>query len=519
MIIGLDAGGTNYDAVLVDSNGVVDSAKVPAMESGDGIRSLLSDLLENHSPGEVERVVVSTTLILNSALQRRLPECTNVLVPGVGLNPMYAFHGDENIVAKGCVDHRGRVTEDVESGRNPGNDVVAVTCKFSTRNPALENTLRDSLQYEHMALGHEAGGRLGFLDRAATTVFNAKAKPIFHQFEERLAGALDGVGVDASVYYLKGDAAMLSREKALSTPSHILRSGPAASSLGLVALSGVRNAVCVDVGGTTTDIAVVEDGYPRLKEGFEVHGLRTYYEGVDSVDLSVGGDTRVISEGLGAVREGNAAAFGGKHPTPTDALHVVGECSLGDTERARKSFESLGDPGEIAQSVLKEFVDRIAGGVREICGGEGPRTLVAGGVLAPYVADRVAEHVSWIDEVVVPEYAGVCGAVGCAAARVSVKTTVHIDTQRAKMTVSSEGSEKVVDVGRGRQFSDEEAESLVREEAMRAAVNAGASGNVETEILDMRKFNVVERSRVRGQIVDATAQAVPGLNEIFGGSQ
>lgn len=518
MIIGVDAGGTNYDAVLADSGGVVDTAKVPATDSGNGIQSLLSKLLENHSPGDVDRVVVSTTLILNSALQERLPQCTNVVVPGVGLNPMYAFHGDQNVVAVGCVDHRGRVTENAEPPGEVEHDVVAVTGKFSTRNPALENTVRDALNYRYVALGHEAGGRLGFQDRAATTVFNAKSKPVFREFEVDFTDALHAVGVDAPVYYMKGDAAMLGEETAARTPSHLLRSGPAASSLGLVALSGEPDAVCVDVGGTTTDIAVVRDSYPRLKEGFRVRGLRTYYEGVDSVDLPVGGDTRVTEAGLGEVREGNAAAFGGDHATPTDAFHVLGDCTIGDTERAVEAFRALGDPEEAARGVVDEFVGRVADGVREVCVDTNPSTLVAGGVLAPYVADRIAERVEWIEDVEVPMHAEVCGAVGCAAARVSVKTTVHIDTQRAKMTVSSEGNEKVVDVGRGRQFSDEEARSLVRDEAERAARAAGAEGTVETEVLDLRKFNVIEESRVAGQIVDATAQAVPGLNRYFGGN-
>ncbi|MDY7081485.1 MAG: hydantoinase/oxoprolinase family protein, partial [Halobacteria archaeon] len=402
---------------------------------------LLSKLLDGHSPDDVDRVVVSTTLVLNAALQNRLPATTNIVVPGVGLGPSNAFYGDENIVAEGCIDHRGRVIDEVslESEPEPSNPVVALTAKFSTRNPALEQDIRTRLDYadDHVSMGHEAGGRLGFPKRASTTVFNASSKPLFHDFEEMVSDALADMGIDVSedsVFYLKGDAAMLSQKAVLATPSHTLRSGPAASSLGLVALSGagVENALCVDIGGTTTDITVVEEGFPHIKEGFrlgemdifvdeespEQKDLETFYEGVRSVDLPIGGDTLIDEDGLQRRREGNSAAFGGEYPTPTDAFNVLDYSELGDVEASHDALSRLGDPEEVAREVIDEFVSEVSDGIERLIFDSPtskPDKLVAGGVLAPQLIERIADSVG-IGDTVVPEHADVCGAVGCAAA-------------------------------------------------------------------------------------------------------
>ncbi len=505
MIIGVDAGGTNFDAVALE-DGVEATAKKPADEDG-AFGNLLDELLAEVD--EVDRVVVSTTRVLNAAVQERLPDSTNVLVPGVGLSPELAYAGDENIVAGGCVDHRGRVTEPLELDADPSNPVVAVTAKFSTRNPTLELEAADALDADTVAVGHESGGGLGFPARAETTVANAVTKPVFEEFESTLYAALADAGVDAPVYYLKGDAAMLSRRAVCATPAHTLRSGPASSSLGLVALSSVSDAICVDIGGTTTDVTLVEDGFPALTESVGAGKLCTFYDGVVSVDATVGGDTRVDDDGLTGVRDGSAAAFGGPSPTPTDALRVLGETTEGDEDAARDALSKLGDPDEVARDVVDEFVTAVT----EAAGSLERRaeTVVVGGALADAVAPLLDDSLGWASEVVVPDNADVCGAVGCAVARVSVKTNVHIDTARGEMTVASAGEEKVEEVEQGRRYDEDDAREVVARETAEATRRAGGDATTdEVEITSFRSFDVVEDGRVVGSIVDAEAQAEPG---------
>jgi len=510
VILGIDAGGTNYDGVALEA-GVVATAKKPSDEA-DAFDALLDDLLEKVE--EIDRVVVSTTRVLNAAVQDTLPDCSNIVVPGVGLSPELAYAGDENLVADGCIDHRGRVTESLDvSDIEPSHETVAVTAKFSTRNPEPERETADAFEASAVGLGHESGGALGFPSRAKTTVANAKSKPIFGGFESSLHDALSERGVDAPVYYLKGDAAMLSRDSAKATPAHTLRSGPASSSLGLVALSDIEDAVCVDVGGTTTDVTLVEDGFPTLEEGVGAGSISTFYDGVVSVDATVGGDTCVDEDGLTGVREGPPAAFGGSSPTPTDALHVLGETAEGDEAAARESLSSLGEPEDVARETAEEFVTAIVEAVESLESRSG--TVVLGGALATALADRLADRIDWANEVVVPENAAVCGAVGCAVAHVSVKTHVHVDTARGEKTVASAGPEKVEEVERGKDYDEDEARELVKRETADATRRAGGEATPDdVEITSFRSFDVVENGRVVGTIVDAEAQAKPGGREI-----
>ncbi|MDY6779719.1 MAG: hydantoinase/oxoprolinase family protein, partial [Halobacteria archaeon] len=238
----------------------------------------------------------------------------------------------------------------------------------------------------------------------------------------------------------------------------------------------------------------------------------------------LGGDTRITDEGLTRNREGDAAAFGGPYPTLTDALHVVGDVSEGDGSRAYGAVEGLaGEVEDTARNALEEYTSQVADAVSETAGTleEPPREVVVGGALAPYLAPRIGSRLEGFDEVTVPEHSGVAGAVGCAAARVSVTTDVRIDSPRGEMTVGSVGAEKVERVDKGRRFSDEEVEELVRDEARRAAERAGGERDDEapTEVLELGRFNVVEGSRVVGEVVDATAQVEPGYRRLSGGDE
>jgi N-methylhydantoinase A len=509
VIVGIDTGGTNVDAVLVDDE-VVASAQVPG-ERTDPIQGVLDRLLE--SDDRVDRVVVVTTLVLNAAVQNRLPACTNILVPGPGLHPKRAFAGEENHVADGCVDTRGRLIEDPRYGGEPSREVAAVTAKFGTRNPEPEQAIRATIDYDdsRVALGHASGPGLTFPERAGTTVANAKARPTFAEFASSVSNALDAVGIDAPAYYMKSDGGLLSADAMRSTPARALRGGAAASSLGLMALTGIENAVCVDVGGTTTDVTRVADGLPAT-EPVSAGDLETGYDGVEATALPFGGDSRVLTDGLAARREGNAAAFGGDAPTLTDALHVAGHLdgSTGNPEAARAAFETFENPERIARVAIESYVDRVV----EAVDGMSTRSLplVAGGVLAPFLADRIAEDASQIQEAVVPEHAAVAGAVGCAVARVSVEVQIRADSARGRMSVTALDTD-VEGIERGRTFADNEVEKLAIDHARRAAREAGATvdGPLPVEIPNSRRFNVVEDAHVTGQVVDTTAQVSPGL--------
>ncbi|MFB6153280.1 MAG: hydantoinase/oxoprolinase N-terminal domain-containing protein [Halodesulfurarchaeum sp.] len=217
MILGIDTGGTNVDAVALDASGIHGTAKVPNEETAESVETVVSDLADEVGALEVERAVVATTLVVNAAVQDRLPDCTNVVIPGPGLAPARSFYGEENVVAKGSVDHRGRVTEEASIDAAAEQPVTAITGKFSQRNPKLERDVRDGLggSDESVALGNQSGAGLTFPERAATTVANAKSKPVFATFSDAVLEGLSDAGIDAPIYYLKGDGSMLGAEAML----------------------------------------------------------------------------------------------------------------------------------------------------------------------------------------------------------------------------------------------------------------------------------------------------------------
>lgn len=523
MIIGIDTGGTNVDGVVLDGTGICSTAKVPNTETRASIEEVIEALRESCGQFSIDRVVVATTLVVNAAVQDRLPPCTNVVIPGPGLAPSRSFYGTENQVAAGAVDHRGRVTEPLSYDESPSYDVRAVTAKFSDRNPDLERELAADFDEtsQAIAIGSESGAGLTFPERAATTVANARAKPVFAAYERAVEQAISAAGLDAPVYYLKGDGAMLGSEAMLTTPAHTIRSGSAASALGLVALTGKDHGVAVDIGGTTTDVSRIVDGFPATEPDVSEGDLETAYEGVTATSLPIGGDTRIepTDEGFGLADErmGDAAALGGDVPTVTDALHVLGIFEAGDVSDARAALESLGgDPDTIAKTVLSEFERRVGQAIDRV--NDRQRTAIAvGGTLAPILGPRLAQSIDSVTDAEIPGYADVAGAVGCGVARVSVDTAVHIDSHRGVKTITAVGTETLESVESGRQFSDQEVREIVVQAAQQTAMAAGGEPNKPVQIQATDGFSVVERGSVVGQIINARARVAPGIERWYEG--
>ncbi|MFB6282870.1 MAG: hydantoinase/oxoprolinase family protein [Halobacteria archaeon] len=531
MFLGVDAGGTNLDVVLADRQGIISTYKMSG-DLGDGFVDAVEETA-GEVLSELERVVVASTRVLNADVQDRLPDCTNVLVPGVGLSPELGFQGERNVVVDGCIDHRGRETEEVDEEKLTSLDTetatAAVTAKFGVRNPETENEAREQLErsgkFEAISIGHAATGTPGFPSRAGTAVANAKAMPTFREVADAVESGVDHLDVDARVYFLKGDGGTVTSEHGREAPGYTVGGGPSASTMGLLALMrredlDSEDALLVDVGGTTTDITAVRDGNPVMGSGSTIDGIETRYNAADSLDLPYGGDTAVGDDGLTRYREGNAAAFGGEVPTLTDALNDAERLDIGDMGKSREALECLAvDPSD----VFEEYYDAMSTAVENFVArlDFSPSRMVLGGVLAEAVSEGIARNLDFITEAVVPEYADVAGAVGCAASRPSVRTDVYVDTARAQISVTPGGVEATVE--RGEEFTSSEARKLVERCAVAASVGGnvdderasgysdGVSSEPNVEMQEFENYNVVQKSRKRGEIIDAAAQKEPGL--------
>lgn len=532
MIIGIDAGGTNTDGVLLSHGKVLSSCKLPTTpNSVRGIKKVLMSLHEaaEHTSEEIDRVVIGTTLIINAAVGGKMKDTGCLLLPGPGLSPTLAKKGEVNEVVDGYIDHRGRNVEPLDEGAvrkfkekaKRKVDTYAVVGKFSIRNPELEEQAIQILNGKPSSMGYEVANQLGFPTRASTTVLNAKSKPIFHHFTRGITAVLEEIGIEAPVFFIKSDGAMLNVETASQVPAMTIKSGPAVSTLGLFALTGIEHGLAVDIGGTTTDLGIITRGHPKITEELEVCGFQTFFASIDSTDLPLGGDSLVVEEDgkvtIQPERRDRAAAFGGGFPTPTDALHVLDDCTAGDTQRAKNAIKELSKENdlstrEVARSIVQELTQRICKQIRQFIKAheelDQETTLIGGGFLSQYLLPKIAEQLD--TDYIVPPYAEVAGAVGCAVSRVSLKTSIHMDSARGTMVVNGEKQT----IERGKQFSHDELAEIAKTETTHISKAAGAStlSDQDIEIKNMRYFNVVEHRRVQGQICDMTAQVRPGIS-------
>src|SRR5882757_8143629 len=286
--LGLDTGGTFTDAVLFeDGRGVIASAKALttpwnlAIGIGKAIVAVLDLLPAGSSRKDVSLVSVSTTLATNAVVENRFsPVCTlligfddamversGLLRPGSGGLVVRVAGGhiatgeessvlDEGAVARAIAEHGARV------------EAFAVAANFSVRNPAHELRARKiirGLSPKPVTCAHELSSKLDAPRRALTAALNARLTPQIRHLIEALSQVLSEESIDAPLMIVKGDGSLMKAEIALEYPVETILSGPAASVVGAGFLTGLEDFVVSDMGGTTTDIAIVSGGQPVIR--------------------------------------------------------------------------------------------------------------------------------------------------------------------------------------------------------------------------------------------------------------
>jgi N-methylhydantoinase A/oxoprolinase/acetone carboxylase beta subunit len=306
--LGLDAGGTFTDAAIVDfaSGEVLAKAKAPTdhRDLAAGVAGALAALDPGLLTG-VDLVSLSTTLATNALVEERGSAVGLLLLPPT----------DAGLEQLGCQPYRvvpGRLSVD---GRElqpidpdavreaaaellaEGVEAFAVSGYGGANNPVHEQAVKAILnEFAPLPVvcGHELTGRLNFLRRAVTAVLNARLMPLVGQLFDAVAAALAARGVRAPLYLVRGDGSLLRAEAARQRPIETILSGPAASVTGARFLTGVEDLVVVDIGGTTTDVAVVADGRVTLcPEGAVVGPWRTSIAAADLITSGLGGDSQV----------------------------------------------------------------------------------------------------------------------------------------------------------------------------------------------------------------------------------
>ena len=547
MIIGLDVGGTHTDVVLLGNEGVINELKVPT-DPADLFRTVLTALEQitaDIDPAKIIRIVMSTTLTTNAIIQRKLPQVGMIVSGGPGVDPQFYRTNDHFECLSGSIDHRGREVDPVQDAdiqrirekfTAEGVRHVGVVTKFSVRNAEQEMAIARQLEnhFEKVFLGHRISGNLSFPRRIATTYLNAAVYPIHREFFEAVKNSLTRKGLKVPIRILKADGGNMNFEASIDYPAQTTLSGPAASVMGSIAFGPeTGDALVMDIGGTTTDMAVLVDQVPLLApQGVELGGYKTLIRSLETHSIGIGGDSAVRIENghiqVGPGRDGPAMAHGGPSPTPTDALVILGKTRRGSREDAEKGFaplaEQLGVSLEEAafqvfdhtcRQILNEaeaMIERInrqpVYTVHEMQDGYqvDPATILVLGGPAPLFAEHL-ETLSNYRVGVVPRWT-VANAIGAALARTTCEVNLYADTEQQIVTAPEEDFMKKLAVLAGSAAAANAMLDLLKNKAVARGANPD---HLDMEVTEDLQFNMVRGFHTTGRNIRIRAQVQPGL--------
>lgn len=303
VVLGIDTGGTYTDGVVLEreTKKIIATAKSLTTYENliEGIRGVIQKL-NYDAVSDIDYVALSTTLATNAIVENKgcrvgllilgyepnteLPPCVYEVIPGeIDLAGREKTPLDEE-----------RLRVAVESFRDKV-DAVAISGIFSVRNPDHENRAKDIVKKilsVPVIMAHDLTGTLGIDERTNTAVLNGKLIPVIADLMGAVKDAMNEKNIHAPLMIVKGDGSLMTEQTALERPIETILSGPAASIIGATYLNDIENGLVVDMGGTTTDIAILANGKPRLTdEGADVGGWRTRVSAVNAYTFGLGGDS------------------------------------------------------------------------------------------------------------------------------------------------------------------------------------------------------------------------------------
>ncbi|MHC9044758.1 hydantoinase/oxoprolinase N-terminal domain-containing protein [Microbacterium saperdae] len=444
MRIGIDVGGTNTDAVLMDGDRVVVGIKeATSKDVTGGIVTAIEglDRLAPFARGDIEGVMIGTTHFINALIEAKgltptaavrlaLPATASLppfvdwpqplitAVSGTG----YLAHGghefDGRVIAPLDEDELKRHAADI---RARGLRSVAISSVFAPVNPEFELRAAEILTAElgpdvAISLSHEIG-RVGLLERENATIINAALRELAAHIVAGLERAVRSLGIAAPLYLSQNDGTLMSVDFARNYPVATFASGPTNSMRGAALLSGLETCAVVDIGGTTSDVGVLTAGFPREATAeISVAGVRTNFRMPDVYSIGIGGGSLVRDNGLsigpdsvGYELTRRALVFGGDTLTTTDIAVAAGYSDIGDRALVRHLDRSLVD------NARATIVARVSDAVERMRTTVEPLPVVAvggGSILLP-------EELPGLGAVRRPENFAVANAVGAAIAQVS----------------------------------------------------------------------------------------------------
>ena len=505
MRIGLDVGGTHTDAVLMDGNQVIARVKATTTEEvTSGIEAALASVLEGQSPTAVDLLTIGTTQFTNAVVERkqlsRVAAVRVCLPAGRGLMPradwpqdlIEATDGGSYLMHGGYL-YDGRplselqeqeFTELTQTLADTQPAAVVVSCAFSPTQPEQEDRLvarlAKSLPGVRVCASHVMGG-LGLIERENASILNASLLEFADRVTNALIESSKKLGIQCPVYVSQNNGTLIDLERVRQFPALTFASGPTNSIRGAWALTGLADAIVIDVGGTTSDIGVLKNGFPRQSNlVIDVGGARTNFRMPDVIAIGLGGGS-LIGPGGGTcgpqsvARElrQKALCFGGSVMTLTDIAVSQGRLTISDTSQF-KPVEA-----ELCEAVDSLIVERLAAAVDLMKPGGAilPVILLGGG--APLIpGDTLAGC-----PIVRPDNADVANAIGASIAQVS--------GEAEGMRIAGADSREIV---------IETLTAIASEKALAAGADSVTINIVNIEEVDI-PYMATDTSRIRVSVV------------------
>ena len=514
--LGIDVGGTNTDAVIMDTaDRVVAKAKVPGTaDITSGITAAIDAVLRGPGadPRRISHVMLGTTHATNAVLERR--QLRRIAVIRIGgpathaIRPMFGWPPDLTraisagaIIVDGGIEFDGQDLAPLDTdgiarflgevaGRADGVAITSVFAPVSARHElAAAEIVKRELGEVHVSLSHEIGS-IGLLERENATILNGALAGVASDVALAMHEALATHQLRPTTFFAQNDGTLMSLDQALRYPVLTIGSGPANSVRGAAFLTGTAESLVIDVGGTSTDVGVLVNGFPReSSQGVEIGGIRTNFRMPDLVTIALGGGT-VVSGTDGGVRVGprsvgyliqqEALVFGGATPTLTDSAVAAGRAGLGDRGLTARHRRMLARALAQADTMLADAIDRM-----KTSRDDRPLVAVGGGSIL------IPDRIPGVSEVIRPEHFDTANAVGAAIASVSGQV------------------DRIFHLGPGgRQVALDEA----RAEARERAVAAGADP-ATVQIVEMEEIPLAYLTSPAVRIRVKAAGALGGLPE------
>ena len=446
--LGIDVGGTNTDAVLIDENlhVVADLKRPTSGDIYDGILDAVRAVLEQSGVdrSQIGQAMLGTTQCTNAIVERKHLAPIGILRIGapatLGILPMVDWAEDIQKIAVGSAvvgggfEYDGKELAPFDEAaarafflemKEKGVKSIAISCVFSTvRNDhelAAAKLCRQVMGDDvHVSISSEIGS-MGLIERENATILNAALWQVAERFTEGFARSLAEEGItNADVYLSQNDGTLMTMEHARRYPILTIACGPTNSIRGASYLSSLKDAIVIDVGGTTTDLGVIQNGFPRESSvAVTIGGVRTNFRMPDVVSIGLGGGSIVRQHPDGSVSVGpdsvgyeitkKALVFGGDVMTATDIAVRLGMVALGDASRVQDIPQDLAEKAmDAIRTLVEDAIDAM-----KVSSADSDVILVGGGSII------LPEKLAGAANVVKPEHFGCANAIGSAISKVS----------------------------------------------------------------------------------------------------